>query len=170
MAYYFATTLPVAFEEAVQRATDALKAEGFGVITQIDVRATFKDKLGVDFRDHRILGACNPAMAHEALQLEDKVGAMLPCHVVVQALGPRRTEVAAIDPVASMQAIDNPQLKLAAAQVQARLKRVVEGLSAACPLLEQELDRELADGGPAGDPPSLTEPAGGARDCCGPAP
>ncbi|WP_049758529.1 DUF302 domain-containing protein [Phenylobacterium zucineum] len=95
MAYYFATTLPVAFEEAVQRATDALKAEGFGVITQIDVRATFKDKLGVDFRDHRILGACNPAMAHEALQLEDKVGAMLPCHVVVQALGPRRTEVAA---------------------------------------------------------------------------
>ena len=133
MPYYFATTLPVAFDEAVQRTTDALKAEGFGVITQIDVRATFKDKLGIDFRDYRILGACNPSLAHEALQLEDKVGAMLPCNVVVQALGPRQTEVAAIDPVASMHAIDNPQLKLAAAQVQARLKRVVEPAIAADP-------------------------------------
>lgn len=170
MPYYFATTLPVAFDEAVQRTTDALKAEGFGVITQIDVRATFKDKLGIDFRDYRILGACNPSLAHEALQLEDKVGAMLPCNVVVQALGPRQTEVAAIDPVASMHAIDNPQLKLAAAQVQARLKRVVESLgAAACALLDQKLDRELADSGPAGDPPALTDPAGGARDCCGPA-
>ena len=128
MSYYFAKTLPLGFDDAIQRTIEALKAEGFGVITEIDVRATFKAKLGVDFRDYRILGACNPALAHEALKLEDKVGAMLPCNVVVQALAPDRTEVAAIDPVASMQAIDNPQLKVAAAEVQARLKRVIEGL------------------------------------------
>lgn len=128
MSYYFATTLPVGFDDAVERTVEALKAEGFGVITQIDVRATLKEKLGVDFRDYRILGACNPALAYEALKLEDKVGAMLPCNVVVQAMGPSQTEVAAIDPVASMQAIDNPALKAAAAEVQARLARVIASL------------------------------------------
>lgn len=128
MAYYFAKTLPVGFGEGVRATTEALKREGFGVITQIDVKATLKDKLGVDFRDYLILGACNPALAYEALQLEDKVGAMLPCNVVVQALGPERTEVAAIDPVASMQAIDNPALGKAAREVRARLERVVASL------------------------------------------
>lgn len=128
MSYYFATTLPVGFDDAVERTVEALKAEGFGVITQIDVRATLKEKLGVDFRDYRILGACNPSLAYEALKLEDKVGAMLPCNVVVQAMGPSQTEVAAIDPVASMQAIDNPALKAAAAEVQARLARVIASL------------------------------------------
>lgn len=128
MAYYFATTLPLGFDDAVQRTIEALKAEGFGVVTQIDIRATLKEKLGVDFRDYRILGACNPALAYEALKIEDKVGAMLPCNVVVQAIGPSQTEVAAIDPVASMQAIDNPALKEAATQVQAKLARVIAAL------------------------------------------
>ena len=130
MTYYIAVTLPYGFEAAVQRTIDALKAEGFGVITQIDMRATLKEKLGVDFRDYRILGACNPALAYEALKLEDKVGTMLPCNVVVQAAGDGATEVAAIDPVASMQAIDNPALKAAAEQVRAKLSAVIAALSA----------------------------------------
>ncbi len=128
MSYYFAKTLTVGFDEAVRRATDALKREGFGVLTEIDVKQTLKKKLDVDFRDYRILGACNPALAHEALQLEDKVGTMLPCNVVVQDVGDGKTEVAAIDPVASMQAIENPRLKSAAARVQAKLKNVIESL------------------------------------------
>lgn len=128
MSYYFAKTLETGMEATLQRVIDALKQEGFGVLTQIDVKATMKEKLGVDFRDYRILGACNPTLAHEALQLEDKVGTMLPCNVVVQAIGPNRTEVAAIDPVASMQAINNPRLKQAAEQVRAKLCRVIDSL------------------------------------------
>lgn len=128
MSYYFAKTLAVGFEEAVRRTVDALKQEGFGIITEIDVKDTLKKKINVDFRNYRILGACNPALAHEALQLEDKVGTMLPCNVVVQDIGGGRTEVAAIDPVASMQAIANPRLKQAAEQVGAKLKKVIENL------------------------------------------
>lgn len=128
MSYYFAKVLSVEFDEAVQRAKDALKLQGFGVITEIDVKDTFKKKLGVDFRSYRILGACNPALAHEALQVEDKVGTMLPCNIVVQDVGGGRTEVAAVDPVASMQAIDNSLLSKAAARVQAKLKSVVDSL------------------------------------------
>ena len=128
MSYYFAKTLDAGIEETLPRVIDALKQEGFGVLTQIDVKATMKEKLGVDFRDYRILGACNPTLAHEALQLEDKVGTMLPCNVVVQAISPNRTEVAAIDPVASMQSIDNPRLKQAAEQVRAKLSRVIDSL------------------------------------------
>lgn len=104
MSYYFAKTLAVGFEETVRRTVDALKQEGFGIITEIDVKDTLKKKIDVDFRNYRIQGACNPALAHEALQMEDKVGTMLPCNVVVQDIGGGRTEVAAIDPVASMQA------------------------------------------------------------------
>jgi uncharacterized protein (DUF302 family) len=128
MSYYFANTLPVPFDEAIRRTTEALKREGFGIITEIDVKDTLKKKINVDFRNYRILGACNPALAYEALQLEDKVGTMLPCNVVVQELAPGTTEVAAIDPVASMQAIDNPRLKEAAVQVQAKLRKVIEAL------------------------------------------
>lgn len=128
MSYYFAKTLDTGMDETLSRVIEALKEEGFGVLTQIDVKATMKEKLGVDFRDYRILGACNPTLAHEALQIEDKVGTMLPCNVVVQAIAPNRTEVAAIDPVASMQAIDNPRLKQAAEQVRAKLKRVIDSL------------------------------------------
>jgi uncharacterized protein (DUF302 family) len=128
MAYYFSKTLPAGFDEAVQRTTEALKREGFGIITEIDVKKTLKDKIGADFRSYCILGACNPKLAHEALQLEDKIGTMLPCNVVVQDVGGDKTEVAAIDPVASMQAIDNPQLREAATRVQTMLKQVIESL------------------------------------------
>jgi uncharacterized protein (DUF302 family) len=128
MSYYFAKTLSIGFEDAVRRITGILKQEGFGIITEIDVKDTFKKKIDVEFRNYRILGACNPALAHEALQIEDKVGTMLPCNVVVQDIGGGQTEVAAIDPVASMQAIDNPRLKEAATQIQAKLRKVIESL------------------------------------------
>ena len=128
MGYYFSKTLPAGFDEAVKRTTEALKREGFGIITEIDVKKTMKEKIGADFRNYRILGACNPKLAHEALQLEDKVGTMLPCNVVVQDAGDGKTEVAAIDPVASMQAIDNPKLREAAQQVQGMLKKVIASL------------------------------------------
>jgi uncharacterized protein (DUF302 family) len=128
MSYYFAKTITGPFDEAVARTTDALKAEGFGVITQIDLKETLKAKLGVDFRPYHILGACNPALAHEALQLEDKVGTMLPCNVIVQETRPGQAEIAAIDPVASMQAIDNPALAEKAQAVRAKLERAIQSL------------------------------------------
>ncbi len=128
MPYYFAKTLQAGFDDAVQRTVEALKREGFGIITEIDVKDTFKKKIDVDFRNYRILGACNPKLAHEALLLDDKVGTMLPCNIVVQDVGAGRTEVAAIDPVASMQAIDNPRLRQAAERVQEMLKRVIDAL------------------------------------------
>jgi uncharacterized protein (DUF302 family) len=128
MSYYFNKIIDGPFEAAVAATREALKAEGFGVITEIDVQTTLKTKIGVDFRPYLILGACNPAMAHEALKLEDKVGAMLPCNVVVQALPDGRVEVAAIDPVASMQAIDNPVLLQTAGQVADKLRAVVAAL------------------------------------------
>lgn len=129
MSYYFSKTLATGFDDAVARVTEALKREGFGIITEIDVKDTFKKKIGVDFRQYRILGACNPALAHDALSVEDKVGTMLPCNVIVQALDGRGVEVAAIDPVASMQAIDNPRLKSTAEGVRERLRKVIDGLS-----------------------------------------
>ena len=128
MSYYFSKTLQVGFDEAIRRTTEALKYKGFGIITEIDVKKTFKEKLGVDFRNYRILGACNPKLAYEALQVEDKVGTMLPCNVVVHEIGQDRTEIAAIDPVASMQAIDNPRLKQSAERVQILLRQVIDGL------------------------------------------
>lgn len=128
MTYYFSRTLSCGFDEAVARATAALKDEGFGVLTEIDVKATLKKKIGVDFRDYRILGACNPKLAYNALTLEDKIGTMLPCNVVVQDAGGGRTEVAAIDPVASMQAVPNPKLHEAAEEVRAKLKAAIERL------------------------------------------
>lgn len=128
MPYYLSKMLTVSFDEAVTRATEGLKKEGFGVLTEIDISATLKKKINVDFPNYRILGACNPALAYEALTLENKVGTMLPCNVVVRDAGNGQTEVAAIDPVASMQAIDNPALKLAAAQVRTKLKKVIEDL------------------------------------------
>jgi uncharacterized protein (DUF302 family) len=129
MSYYIATKIAAGFDETIARVEEALKAEGFGVLTRIDVRETLKAKIGADFRPYTILGACNPALAHEALQLEDKVGTMLPCNVVVQSWGNNETEVAAIDPVASMQAIDNAGLKKAAGEVRDRLARVVGALA-----------------------------------------
>ena len=124
-AYYFSKILSVGFDDAVRRTMDALKKEGFGIITEIDVRDTFKKKLGVEFGNYRILGACNPALAHAALKLEDKVGTMLPCNVVVHETADHAIEVAAIDPVASMMAIENPALKATAQEVRERLRRVI---------------------------------------------
>lgn len=126
MAYYISKIVDAPFGETVARTIEALKAEGFGVLTDIDVAATMKAKLDIEFRPYRILGACNPELAHHALSLEDKVGTMLPCNVVVQQSPEGRTEVAAIDPVASMQAIDNPELKTAAQKVRDKLARVIE--------------------------------------------
>jgi uncharacterized protein (DUF302 family) len=128
MTYYFSKRLPVGFDEAVQRTTQALQREGFGIITEIDVQQTLKKKINVDFRPYRILGACNPALAHEALKLEDKVGTMLPCNVVVQGTSSGEVEVAAIDPVASMQAIENPALLEKAQAVRAKLEKVIDSL------------------------------------------
>ena len=128
MTYYTAKTLRVSFDEAVARTETALKEAGFGIISRVDIQAALKEKIGVDFRPYLILGACNPTLAHEALQLEDKVGTMLPCNVVVQEKGPQESEVAAIDPVASMQAIDNPGLKVAAQVVRAKLQGVIDNL------------------------------------------
>ena len=128
MSYHFSKRLDVPFDQAVARVSEALKREGFGVLTDIDVSATLKAKLGEDFRPYRILGACNPQLAHQALQLEDKIGTMLPCNVVVQQHADGAVEVSAVDPVASMQAIQNPGLAEVAKEVQARLKKVIEGL------------------------------------------
>lgn len=130
MTYYFSTTLKLPFDEAVARTTDVLKTHGFGVLTDIDVQTTLKNKLGAEFRPYRILGACNPQMAYRALQAEDKIGTMLPCNVVVQQREDGTVEVAAVDPIASMQAIDNPNLGETAQQVQQMLKAVIEELAA----------------------------------------
>ena len=129
MSYYFAKKLDKDFDTVIADATEALKAEGFGVLTEIDVSATLKKKLDVDFRKYRILGACNPAYAYKALTEEDKVGTMLPCNVVVQQLENGQVEVAAVDPIASMSGIDNPALAGIATEVQAKLKKVIDSIS-----------------------------------------
>lgn len=128
VTYYFSKTLDASFDDAVARTTEALKRQGFGIITEIDVKETLSKKLGVDFRNYKILGACNPALAYEALKAEDKVGTMLPCNVVVQETEDGKVEVAAIDPVASMAAIDNPSLGQLAHAVREKLKSVVNTL------------------------------------------
>lgn len=128
MTYYFSKILIAGFDEGVQRVIEALKEEGFGVLTDIDVKETLKKKINVDFRSYRILGACNPALAHEALSAEDKIGTMLPCNVIVQELDHGRIEIAAIDPVASMQAVGNPRLAQTGAKVRDKLRRVIDRL------------------------------------------
>ena len=126
MSYYFSKTIEATFEDAVSRTREALRQEGFGVITEIDVQKTLKSKIDVDFRPYLILGACNPTMAYGALQVEDKVGTMLPCNVVVQMHSEGRVEIAAIDPVASMQAIENPALIEKASAVAGKLRSALE--------------------------------------------
>ncbi len=128
MSYYFSKHVNMTFDEAVEKTIAALKKEGFGVLTEIDVQKALKEKIGVDFRKYRILGACNPHYAYKALQAEDKIGTMLPCSVIVQELGAGDVEVAAIDPVASMQAVENPALMPLAFEVQNKLKKAVEDL------------------------------------------
>lgn len=128
MSYYFSRTIETDFEDAVARVREALKKEGFGVLTEIDVKATLKKKLDADFRNYLILGACNPPFAYKALLAEDKIGTMLPCNVVVQEISGGSIEVAAIDPAASMQAVHNPDLEGIAGEVREKLKSVVRSV------------------------------------------
>ena len=128
MSYYFSRLVDLGFDEAIEKVKEELKKEGFGVLTEIDVKATLKKKLDVDFRNYRILGACNPAFAYKALQNERMIGAMLPCNVIVQEAEGGKTEVAAIDPLASMQAVENPALGEIAEEVRSKLKAVVDSV------------------------------------------
>ena len=128
MKYYIAKTVSGEFSAIVERVTESLKAEGFGILTEIDVRATMKKKLDLDFRDYRILGACNPPLAHQALTADDKIGTMLPCNVIVQDLGGGKIEVAAINPAVSMEHVGNPTLNTIAESVTGKLKRVITAI------------------------------------------
>jgi uncharacterized protein (DUF302 family) len=128
MSYYFSKKVEGTFDEVYDRTLASLKKEGFGVLTEIDIRATLKKKMDVDFRKYKILGACNPPFAYKALQAEDKIGTMLPCNVIIQELGDGKVEVAAIDPIGSMQAVKNESLMPIAFQVQKKMKNVVENV------------------------------------------
>ncbi|MCL5991218.1 MAG: DUF302 domain-containing protein [Bacteroidetes bacterium] len=128
MSYYFNKTLNTSFDDAIIKVTAELQKEGFGVLTEIDVKATMKKKLDLDFRNYRILGACNPSYAYKALSAEDKIGTMLPCNVIVQELNENQIEIAAIDPIASMMAVKNPSLGDIAVEVQSKLKKVIDNL------------------------------------------
>lgn len=125
MSYYISTTYNGTFDEAIQKVTEELKEEGFGVLTEIDVKETLKKKLDVDFKKYRILGACNPNFAHKALSVEDKIGAMLPCNVIVEEHEDGKVEVSAVDPVSSMQSVENDELKPIAAEVRDRLEKII---------------------------------------------
>jgi len=128
MTYHFSKTCPLSFEDAIARVTESLKKEGFGILTEIDVKETLKKKIDVDFRKYKILGACNPQFAYRALQAEDKIGTMLPCNVIVQERADGKVEVSAVDPVASMLAIKNPELGAVAEQVREKLRNVIGSL------------------------------------------
>jgi len=129
MSYYHAKTLVgLSFEEAVEKTKAALKTQGFGVLSEIDIQGTLKEKIGVDFRKYRILGACNPGFAHKALSAEDKIGVFLPCNVIVQELDNGDIEVAAVDPVASMVSVKNPALEGIAAEVQSKIEAAVAAI------------------------------------------
>ncbi|HRN55303.1 MAG TPA: DUF302 domain-containing protein [Agriterribacter sp.] len=128
MSYSFSKTVNDDFDTAISKVTEALKKEGFGILTEIDVKETLKKKLDVDFRKYKILGACNPHFAYEALQAENKIGTMLPCNVIVQEHPNGKVEVSAVDPVASMMAVKNDTLAGTAAQVREKLHRVIENV------------------------------------------
>lgn len=129
MGYYFSKTIAGSFESAIEKVTEGLKAEGFGVLTEIDLKGTLKKKLDVDLYNYKILGACNPQFAYKALQVEDKIGTMLPCNVIVQEKIPGQVEISAVDPVASMMAIPNPGLGEVATEIRNKLQRVINQLS-----------------------------------------
>lgn len=128
MSYHFSKTIHEDFDSAIAKVTEELKKEGFGVLTEIDVKETMKKKLDVDFRKYKILGACNPHFAHRALLAESHIGTMLPCNVIVQEGAGGNVEISAVDPVASMKAIENGQLGEVAMEVSTRLKRVIENV------------------------------------------
>ena len=129
MSYYFTKTVDDNFDRAIEKVTEELKKEGFGILTEIDVKETFKKKLDKDFRKYRILGACNPNMAYQAIEAESKIGTMLPCNVIVQELENGKVEVSAVDPVASMQAVKNESLGSIAGQVRDKLQKVINNLN-----------------------------------------
>ena len=128
MSYYFNKIVEQNFEDAIEKVTEELQKEGFGILTEIDIKATLKKKLDVDFRKYIILGACNPAFAHKALLSENKIGTMLPCNVIVQENDEGKVEVSAVDPMASMQAVENPDLKNIATEIRAKLQNVINNL------------------------------------------
>lgn len=128
MSYYFSKTTDASFEETLTKVADELKKEGFGILTEIDVKDTLKKKLDINFQKYKILGACNPPFAYEALKAENKIGMLLPCNIIVQELSEGKTEVAAIDPVQSMQVVDNTSLRVVAEQVQAKLRNVINNI------------------------------------------
>ncbi|HJS00555.1 MAG TPA: DUF302 domain-containing protein [Flavobacterium sp.] len=128
MSYYFSTIVKGNFDNVIDKTTALLQKEGFGVLTQIDIQQTLKKKLDVDFNRYKILGACNPQFAHKALQIENKVGTMLPCNVIVQELGNGTIEVAVVNPIQSMQAIKNQSLKAIANEVTDKLKNIIKNL------------------------------------------
>jgi uncharacterized protein (DUF302 family) len=128
MSYYYTKITDYGFDEAIEKVTEELQKEGFGVLTEIDVTATFKKKINVDFRPYRILGACNPHFAHQAIQAEEKIGTMLPCNVIVQQLDNGKVEVSAVNPMASMIAVKNDALEDIATQVSNKLENVIKQL------------------------------------------
>jgi len=129
MSYYFNAVLKgKSFDEAVDLVTAELKTEGFGVLTEIDVQGTLKKKIGADFKKYKILGACNPHFAHKALQSEDKIGVFLPCNVIVEENESGEIEVSAVDPIASMSSVQNPDLGELASEVQQKMKKVIAAL------------------------------------------
>lgn len=128
MKYYIEKTLDTDFESAIAKTTAALKEEGFGVLSEIDIHEKLKEKLDVDYPKYRILGACNPPLAYEALQKENKIGTMLPCNVIVREISEDQTEVAAVDPIASMQAVENPELTGIAESVKEKLEKVIASI------------------------------------------
>jgi uncharacterized protein (DUF302 family) len=128
MEYYFSKTINGSFTDAVQKVTDALRIEGFGILTEIDIKATLKKKLDVDFYNYKILGACNPPFAYRALLTEDKIGTMLPCNVIVQEKMLGQVEVSAVDPVASMLSIENHDLREIATEIRVKLQNVIRQL------------------------------------------
>lgn len=129
MSYYINKTLKgITFEEGISKITESLKNEGFGILTEIDIKATLKKKLDVDFYNYKILGACNPPYAYKALQAEDKIGAMLPCNVIVQEKVKGEIEISAVDPIASMQAVKNPSLGVLADEIRSKLVKCIEAV------------------------------------------
>lgn len=128
MKYYIEKTTDYSFDEAVEKVTEGLKKEGFGILSEINIHEKLKEKLDVDFRRYRILGACNPPNAYKALQAENKIGTMLPCNVIVQELDNGKTEVAAVDPVASMMAVGNTELESIAKEIRTKLQKVIDAL------------------------------------------
>lgn len=128
MNYYVSTKFDGSFDEAIAKTTEELKKEGFGVLTEIDVKETLKKKLDVDFKKYKILGACNPGFAHKALQAEDKIGTMLPCNVIVEEHEDGTVEISAVNPIASMQAVENSSLGNIAGEVKSKLEKVIQAI------------------------------------------